>query len=52
MHPVEIEPATPASEWPQTLTVGGLGTVGMVTSNGSIEEINSISYTYRVTLSV
>jgi hypothetical protein len=48
----ESEPATPASEQPQTLTVEGLGTVRMVTSNVSIEEINSISYTYRVTLSV
>ena len=52
MPPAEFEPATPASEWTQTLTVGGLGTVGMVTSNGSTEEINSISYIYRVTLSV
>jgi len=52
MPPAEFEPATPESEWPQTLTVGGLGTVRMVTSNVSIEEINSISYTYRVSLSV
>jgi hypothetical protein len=37
MPPAEFEPATPASDRPQTLTVGGLGTAGMVTTNGSIE---------------
>jgi len=52
MPPAGFEPAHPASERPQTLTVGRLGTVGVVTSNGSIEEINSISYTYSVTLLV